>query len=280
MSQPLPHPSGNEYTDQVQENLIAYFRLFEGLPGVTFVEEDIVFVASQGLPGSQVLRTRVPDEVVEQRLDEALSQIGQSSDGVDWFVFPSCRPDDLGQRLVTHGEAGGPNGAWRLFGKIGGPGGTWMVADLASLANHASVPANFHIKQARDLTQLKAWEKINAKGFGSDNYQIFYDAFARHGFGPEANALHFIGYLGDEPVTSATLFLAGGIASVFNVSTPEALRRQGFGSAITYAALQEAPKRGYQTAYIWSSPLGRGVYGKLGFAITDFGVREYQWQKR
>jgi ribosomal protein S18 acetylase RimI-like enzyme len=280
MSQPSFHPSGIELADQVQENFIAYFRLFADLPGISFVEADMTWIVSQGLPGNLVLRTKLSGDAIESRLDEALRRIGQASDQIDWFVFPGCQPDDLGDQLAKRGLAGGPDGAWTLVGQIGGPGGTWLWADLTSLPGSPPVSANFQVIWVRDHALLKTWQHINAEGFGGGDYQIFYDAFARHGFGPDAMALHYIGYLNDHPVTSATLLLAGGIASVYNVSTPPSLRRQGFGSAITYAALQAAQKRGYQAAYIWSSPLGQGVYRKLGFIPADFGIREYPWQKR
>lgn len=66
----------------------------------------------------------------------------------------------------------------------------------------------------------------------------------------------------------------------YNVFTPPELRCQGFGSAVTYAALQRAHNRGYCTSWIWSSSLGKSVYASLGFVVTDFGVRKYQWKKR
>ncbi|HEX2759374.1 MAG TPA: GNAT family N-acetyltransferase, partial [Rhizomicrobium sp.] len=129
-----------------------------------------------------------------------------------------------------------------------------------------------------DTAMLEAWKRISAEGFGGDT-QIYYDAYARHGFGPDAAALHYVGYLGEQPVTSSTLLLAGGIAGIFDVSTPPARRRQGFGGAITLAAMQEARRRGYDYAWIWSSAMGKSVYGKLGFVAADFGVREYRWRK-
>jgi len=58
------------------------------------------------------------------------------------------------------------------------------------------------------------------------------------------------------------------------------LRRQGFGAAITLAALQHARALGHRWTWIWASSLGRSVYEKLGFVMADFGVREYQWKKR
>lgn len=255
-----------EKVDQIQENLIAYFRLFGGFPGTTFTEEDVTwFVHTKGEPGNHILRTQITGDSIERRIDEIISQVGQYSDHIDWLVFPACQPADLGKRLEARGMKGGP-------------GGTWMLADLTSLPGAPSVPANFHIDYVSDNKMLEAWKQMSAKGFGGD-VQIYYDAYARHGFGPDAFSLHYIGYLDDEPVTSSTLLLAGGIASVYDVSTPPSLRRQGFGGAITFAAMQEALKRGYDYAWIWSSPMGKSLYRKLGFVAADFGIREYQWRK-
>lgn len=276
----LPPASKREAIDQVQENFIAYFRIFAGLSGITFIEDDITWIASQGLPGSMVLSTQLSSAEADQQIDETLRQIGQHTSEVDWFVFPGCQPADLGERLVVRGEAGGPNGEWMLYGNIGGPGGTWMWADLTALPASPPVPDGFHVKQVVDQEMFNGWAMINARGFGSSDFSAFHAAYSRHGFGPDAQALHFTGYLEDEAVTSATLLMAGGSASVYNVSTPTELRRQGFGGAITHAALRLAHDRGYRTSWIWSSSLGKGVYAKLGFVVTDFGIREYQWKKR
>lgn len=285
-----PHTVGNtigqatgvnpETVDPIQQNFITYFRLFADLPGIAFTEGEVIWVASQGAPGSMVLSTQLASAETDQQIDETLRRIGQHTDAVDWFVFPGCRPVDLGKRLQVHGEASGPNGEWMLYGNIGGPGGTWMWIDLAALADRPPVPDNFHVKQVVNQSMLDEWTAINASGFGATDYSAFHAAYSRHGFGADAQAIHFIGYLDEQPVTSATLLLAGGSASVYNVSTPPALRRQGFGGAITHAALQQARDRGFHAAWIWSSSLGKRVYAKLGFIVTDFGVREYQWKKK
>jgi hypothetical protein len=264
---PPPLPSSDiEQVDQMQENLIAYFRLFAGLPGVTFVESDVTwFVNASGEVGNHALRAQLDGGDIERRIDAILGEFGQYADQVDWLVFPGCRPLDLGKRLEARGMQGGL-------------GGIWMLADLASLPSAPMVSDTFHIEQVRDSTALEIWKQISAEGFGSDT-QIYYDAYARHGFGADAISLHYIGYLGDQPATSSTLLLAGGIASVYDVSTPPALRRQGYGGAITFAMLQAARIRGYRHAWIWSSPMGQSVYRKLGFVAADFGVREYRWHR-
>lgn len=272
-------PVDQRWADQLQQNFISYFRHFAGLPGVTFTEGTVTWSASRGAPGSMILGTHVADTDIDQQIDKTLSEIGRHTDTVDWMVFPSCRPTDLGGRLHNRGAAGGPNGEWMLYGKIGGPGGNWMWLDLATLGVPPTTPDGFHVKQVLDQTMFEEWTAINARGFGADDYNAYHAAYSRHGFGQEAEAIHFIGYLGEEPVTSSTLLVAGGSASVYNVSTPTELRRQGFGGAITHAALREARNRGHDWSWIWSSDLGKSVYAKLGFVLTDFGIREYQWKK-
>ncbi|MHB0876437.1 MAG: GNAT family N-acetyltransferase [Anaerolineae bacterium] len=255
-----------DVADQVRDNLIAYYRLFAGLPGITFVEEDVVWCVSQAeAPGNQVLRTQFAEESAERRIDDTIAEIARHADHIDWLVFPSCRPADLGQRLQARGMPGTP-------------GGTWMLADLPLPSGPVAALAGFHVERVTDDALLRAWVQISSEGFQAD-VSVFYDAYARHGFGSEAISLHYVGYLGDKPVTSSTLLLAGGIAGIFDVSTPPALRRQGLGAAITSATVHEAWLRGYRRAWIWSSKMGKSVYDSLGFATVDLGIREYRWRR-
>jgi hypothetical protein len=270
--------TANEHADQVQRNLIEYHRLFMGLPGVSFVDEDVVYIACQGLPGSKVIGTNFTTGDLSKRINETLDRVGRTTASIDWLVFSHCQPPDLGEQLIEYSKVAADG--WRLTGDVGGPGGIWMLADLTPLSDRPDVDRNFCVRRVRSETQLKEWEAINLEGFGSNDHQVLYGAFSRHGFSSDASALHYVGYLNDEAVTSATLFLGAGIAGIYNVSTPEAWRRQGFGSAITHATLRDAQQRDYQKAFLQSSHLGKGVYSNLGFVTADFGIREYVWQKR
>ena len=91
---------------------------------------------------------------------------------------------------------------------------------------------------------------------------------------------HFAGLPGITFSEEEVTWIAGGSASTYNVSTPTVQRRRGFGGAVAHAALQVARDRGYRSTWIWSSPLGKSVYAGLGFVVTNFGIREYQWKKR
>ncbi len=275
------HKTGAISAQAVQESFIAYHRHFAGLPNVTFVEDESgAWIASQGAPGSQVMKTNFVSDSAAEQIDETLRRVGRHVDAVDWMVWPGDQPDNLGQLLTVAGAVGGPDGEWVLYGNMGKQPGTWLVIDLTSLAERMPVSTDFRVERVQNEGQFKVWVDINARGFGSTDYSALRAAYLRHGFGDDAQAIHFIGYLGDQPVTSSTLLIAGGNASAYNISTPVELRGQGYGSAVTHATLLAARQRGYRSSWIWSSPMGKSVYQKLGFVITDFGIREYQWKKR
>lgn len=266
--------------NQIQENFVTYFRIFADIPGVHYVEGPATWIATEeGAPGTQMLKSDFPSAAVDQHIDAVLRAMGQYTSEIDWMVFPGCRPANLGERLAARGRAGGPDGQWKLVSEIPNMGGNWMAIDLTDLPPAPVVDERFRIVRVNDAQMLEAWRQISAEGFGGGEYHNFYQAYARHGFATDALAHHYIGYLADQPVTSGTLLLAGGSASIYNVSTPRQRRRQGFGGAITYALLAEMRRRGYTWSWIWASQLGKSVYAKLGFVPTDFGVREYQWRR-
>ena len=128
MSESHMSPSGTRTVDQMQENMLAYFRLFVGLPGITAADDDVFwFVNTRPEPGNHIVRTQILDPAVESRIDEILDHIGRRTDHIDWLVFPSCQPADLGKRLEARGMSGGPAGAW-------------MLADLTALSRLSRYP--------------------------------------------------------------------------------------------------------------------------------------------
>lgn len=251
---------------QIQANLIAYMRLFAGLPGMVMRDDEAFwFVSNLPAPGDNILRARWPGERAEAGIDEILAQVAHHVDEMSWMVFPGDCPADLSVRLETRGMAGGP-------------GGYWLWADLSDLAPGPAASDGFRIERVTNDQMMAEWVRVSEAGFGA-NLACFYDAYARHGYGPGAFSLHYTGYLGDTPVTSGTLLDAGGTAAIYDLSTPPEYRRQGLGGALTHALLQEIRRRGYADTWIWSSRMARSLYQKLGFVNADFGVREHVWKR-
>ena len=251
---------------QIQANLIAYMRLFAGLPGMVMHDADTFwFVSNRPAPGDTILRTRWPADEVAARIEATLTAIGQHLDEVGWMLFPGDQPAGLGERLAARGLAGGP-------------GGYWLWADLTRLAAAPVVPAGFRLVLVRDDRALAEWVRLSEAGFGCD-LACYYEAYGRHGYGSDAFSFHYLGYHNDTPVASGTLLDAGGSAALYDISTPPAYRRQGFGGALTHALLREIHARGYASTWIWSSEMARSLYKHLGFVEADFGVREYKWRR-
>ncbi|MEO8394681.1 MAG: GNAT family N-acetyltransferase, partial [Chloroflexota bacterium] len=215
--------------------------------------------------GNSILRARWSDEEAEQRLGDLFAEIGQHIDQIDWMVYPGDQPSDLGKRLEARGMPGGR-------------GGNWLWMSLATLGARPAVPDGFRTEQVRDDAMMLEWLHATEAGFGGDE-SIFYAAYARHGYGVDAFSLHYIGYLDDIAVTSATLLDAGGCAAIYDVSTPPEFRGQGFGGAITHTLMREIQRRGYPESWMWSSDMAKSIYRKLGYVDVDFGVREHRWRK-
>jgi GNAT superfamily N-acetyltransferase len=260
----MDHALQESPVHRMQANMIAYFRLFAGLPGVTVVDGDVFWtVTESGAPGDQVLGAWLDGPDVEARIDAVLREIGRHTQLIEWMVFPGCRPADLGARLASRDMPSGP-------------GGIWMYMALPTPPEGRATPDGFRAELVRSPAELDIWRHVSTEGFQADA-SAHAAAYLRHGFGANACSLHFIGYQGESPVTSATLLLAGGIAGLWDISTPPDMRGRGYGEAITRHMLREAHERGCADAWVWSSQMGRGVYERAGFVQGDFGVREYTW---
>jgi GNAT superfamily N-acetyltransferase len=254
---------------QVQANMIAYWRLFAGLPGMLTRDDAQVFsvLCAKPDPGDIILRANWNgnEAEIEGEIDALYALIAQQREEINWLVFPTDQPPDLNQRLEARGMPGGR-------------GGNWLWADLAALVPSPTVPRGFHIELVRDDRGMAEWIQVSEAGFNKE-LSLYSMAYTRHGYGPEAFSLHYIAYLENTPVSSGTLLDAGGSAAIWDLSTPPALRHKGFGSALMHAMLGEIRARGYGDTWIWASDIGRGVYQQLGYVDVDFGVREHHWQK-
>ena len=76
----------------------------------------------------------------------------------------------------------------------------------------------------------------------------------------------YLGSLEREPVATALLFLGAGVAGgLYGVGTIPEARRQGIGRAMTVVPLLEARAMGYRIGVLHTSPMGEGIYRRLGF---------------
>lgn len=84
--------------------------------------------------------------------------------------------------------------------------------------------------------------------------------------GVDPNAFHVLAARQNGTVVATALgFDHEGDCGIFNMSTLAAARRRGIATTLTAQHLQEAAKRGCETATLQSTPMAERVYGSLGF---------------
>jgi GNAT superfamily N-acetyltransferase len=84
--------------------------------------------------------------------------------------------------------------------------------------------------------------------------------------GADPSAFHALAArLAGENVATAIAFDHDGDCGVFNVSTLEAVRRRGLGTALTARHVHDAAERGCSTASLQSTAMAERVYAAVGF---------------
>jgi ribosomal protein S18 acetylase RimI-like enzyme len=84
----------------------------------------------------------------------------------------------------------------------------------------------------------------------------------------------YVGYVDQEPVSTAAIVMGGGAMGVYNVATIPGHRRRGYGEAVMRYALADSQSRhGIGQALLQSTPAGYGLYRRMGFrTVTKVGV--------
>jgi predicted GNAT family acetyltransferase len=70
-------------------------------------------------------------------------------------------------------------------------------------------------------------------------------------------------------VTTGMGLTIGSYVGVFNIATPPARRRRGYGAAVTVRAVADGVAAGARWAWLQSSGAGYPVYDRLGFRTTE-----------
>jgi GNAT superfamily N-acetyltransferase len=192
---------------------------------------------------------------------ESLQALRDSGVPGCWHVGPSMRPLDLGDRLVAAGFSyGGPE-----------PGMALRLAELRE-----TEVAGLRVERVTSVDELSVWAQTLGQGFGEGVKEAEWVASVYRRLGLADPWRHYVGYLEGEPVATATVFLAAGVAGLYFVMTLPEARRRGIGAAITAAVLREARDSGVEYAVLGSSPAGRSVYAGLGF--REFcAINLYEW---
>ncbi len=81
--------------------------------------------------------------------------------------------------------------------------------------------------------------------------------------------VHFIAKDNEKVVAAASLYLHDDTAGLYNLSVLPEYRKQGIGTALHYARLNEAIARGYKYATLQATPMATALDETLGFKIQS-----------
>ena len=160
---------------------------------------------------------------------------------------PVCTPADLWARLVGHGFT---LPAHSLAG---------MACSLGAMRKRRCGPRDLRIEPMTDADLF------------AEHRHPFMSDFADVDTAVKASRLrpqrlwNLLAWLDGKPVGSASLFLAAGVAGIYDVGVLSDYRRRGIGADVTAAACRLAKTMGYEAAVLTASPNGESPYRRVGF---------------
>lgn len=126
----------------------------------------------------------------------------------------------------------------------------------------ATAPAQLRIREL-GAAELGEHTRLAAAGFEVD------EEYFRGLVTPELARLDgmrtYVGEVDGDPVTTGVGYTDGDWVGVFNIATPAAHRRRGYGAAVTMRAVRDGVTAGARCAWLQASEAGRPVYEQLGF---------------
>lgn len=244
-------------------NWADYYAHLGQAPGVEFSEGPHLSWTLTGIPDpflNVVFRTNLPAEDPAAVIDEALARFRDMGITALSWLAPS---PDVGPLLLSRGLT---------FSE----GGRGMAADLATLPEGLPTLPGVAIVAVEDRAGFESWVRVMRIGFGTPEAAEpdLLEVFAAIGSGADMRS--YLALLDGRPVATSQLFLAAGVAGIYQVTCLPEARGRGIGTAVTMAALLEARRSGYSVAILQASDLGYPVYQGLGF--RDHGrLHEYRY---
>jgi len=200
-----------------------------------------------------VLSSRLPEEMDSAFIDETLQHFrSKNKHACTWWLAPHLKPQDW-QATLSRFDFHLSNDT---------PG---MAADLQALNETSQTVDGLEVHVVADDESLRTWVHIFVSGYGLplEWESLVYEQWTKLGLGfPLRN---YLGYLNGKPVSTSCLFLGGGVAGIYSVSTLPEARGKGIGAAVTLRPLYNAHEMGFRIGVLQSSDMGLSIYKNLGF---------------
>jgi len=239
----------------VEQNSVNYIKFIASLPRFEIHEEQDVFWISADAPVfyfNSVFNARL-NRNAEEKIEKISQFFRPRRDWFTWHIIPSSQPDNLAQLLMARGA--------ELLESL-----PYMAVDLEEMQLDFPTPSDFTWTTVRTHDELASWTSIycHARGYAESAYKLF-NIFADLDLTEECPVQLILGYLGNRPVSTYSVFMDDESAGFYSLTTLPEARGHGIGTAISIAAANIAARRGYQIATLLSEPPSRNICKRLGF---------------
>lgn len=254
MNDTLQDLSDPSLIQAIENNLFEFLLAFRRWPEAEVHEDASIMWSITDVPFplfNSIMRAQLASGDVDATIQSLIAQAGSRNVPLLWWTGPQTSPADLGSRLKEHGFVSDEDA----------PG---MAVKLAGWKADMPAPAGLRVQRVEDHAALELWCRITCAGFELPDFvaEAFHDLL---GHVEPGRIRAYLGWQGDRPVATSLLFLAAGVAGIYNVATIPEARRQGIGAVMTTVPLGEAQAMGVQAGILHASEMGAGVYRSLGF---------------
>jgi len=251
-----------------EANYQSYVRTYASVKENQFQENSKTMLSISSADGISMINNCIAKtQMTDSEVIETLQFYKKAGKPVLWTIFPSNQPKNIEKifkkKRLIHLERN-----------------NLMYFDMKTLDDKLQKKDDFHIKEINDLKSLKDWTKLNAVCFSltRDIQSFITDKNAGLFLNKTVSGRHFVAYYKNKPVGTSSVFLADGVAGIYNVTTAPGARGKGIGGAITKAALMYGKKAGYTFAILQATKKGVPVYKKIGFKTNkhmDYYLKLY-----
>jgi GNAT superfamily N-acetyltransferase len=251
----------NNELSKLNEANLWDFCMEMGAYGEVYRGPELKWIYTGGAAFNRVVDICLSPDQADARIDSIIEMFRSRGVEAAWLTGPSTTPADMDARLKSRGLHFVP---W-----IG------MGVDVRDLVTGVEMPSGLEIIEVVDAELIAPWADVICRGFGwvESIHEPFRQLNEKLGV---CNAIpwhHYLGFLDGRAASACTIYEGSGILGVYLVAVAPEARRRGLGFATTWYALNEARGMGYGPTILQASPMGKGVYEKLGFtAHCDMGL--------